>query len=700
MPARFFLLLAALALLVSFAACSCGDDDDDNDDAADDDDSDDDTGAPAQSVFIAVSPDADASIRLAAEDAADLLRRAYDGDVSVVEDASAEDDSFVIALTNADTDEPETYDIVPGGDGRTVAVTGSDVRGTRHGLYRLLEEFGFRFFHPEETFIPHIASFGVVPPITESPAYPRRGFHFTRCIPSRRREAFLVPGEENLRYAKNLIDWLARNRQNYFQFELLRTVDYEAAADHYRAIIEYAHARQIDAGVTITWAFQQQKSVEARSAPVGRAGRHPSPRASTKSCRSPGTTSTSKWAPPNSRRWATRLQVAWMDITAAYLAEHYPDTECSVKVHVSTGQTAEHYGDINFNFLPQFADARMGVYPHTVMYYDLAGPAPTYGNDGFSHMYDWLLEQVGSRKVYYYPETAYWVSFDIDIPTFLPLYALARWKDIDLLAGEGLDGHVTFTSGHEWGYWLNDWIVARATFTPGAWPDHVAAFAGVFGDGASAVADAVENYADLQYEFLVDRALAAYLAGQDTWDEIGYLLGGGTQARPVKFQDIDGMDAGELEEYASTILVDLGEMAEQFTAAADGFRNLWGLVDPAARPWYEEIADGMDATALRATHAFDLHSGCVERRRFELGLDPNGEDAAAAFFEDALAVSDRVRAVIAEREQHYRYPSGCPRPGAAITRPTTSATSGARTPLTGMFDTRNRRSKRTSTLFS
>lgn len=67
--------------------------------------------------------------------------------------------------------------------------------------------------------------------------------------------------------------------------------------------------------------------------------------------------------------------------------------------------------------------ARLGVLPHTVQHYGLDDPAPTYGNDGFAHVRDFIHQEAGRRRVLWLPETAYWVSFDIDIPLFFPLHA-------------------------------------------------------------------------------------------------------------------------------------------------------------------------------------------------------------------------------------------------------------------------------------
>src|SRR6185295_10667174 len=99
---------------------------------------------------------------------------------------------------------------------------------------------------------------------------------------------------------------------------------------------------------------------------------------------------------------------------------------------------------------------------------------PTYGNTDFGYMRDYLKLEVklGEREVLWHPETAYWVSFDVDVPLFLPIYAERRVHDLRLIAGDEksigkkMSGQQTFSSGWEWGYWLNDVVTARAAWNP------------------------------------------------------------------------------------------------------------------------------------------------------------------------------------------------------------------------------------------
>ena len=66
---------------------------------------------------------------------------------------------------------------------------------------------------------------------------------------------------------------------------------------------------------------------------------------------------------------------------------------------------------INFNFLPTYADAGLGVMPHTVQVYSFSDPsANSYGNQNFTYMSDYMNWEASQKKrdVLYYGETAYW----------------------------------------------------------------------------------------------------------------------------------------------------------------------------------------------------------------------------------------------------------------------------------------------------
>lgn len=674
---RFVPLWIVLVLSVGgfafMSACSGGDDDDDDEGGpgTDDDADDDDAVQDRFSRFVLVTPTGvDETLTLAIDDARSLLVRVVgpadvmvasaptddDGALTIVFESPGHSSVFSDAELAAISSEGYRLRRAPSGP-PMVAIGATDSSGAQYGLYRLLEVLGLRFFHPEQTYWPGEGSLAVPADLDmdESPAFGRRGFHIHTMHPIEASEFLLKPGEQHLEWAQHLIDWHVRNRQNYMQWELLRTVPYNDAVDYFRQIVDYAHRRGMKIGVVVTWVFQQQKAwkivpafwCECRDemeANIDKLMQVPWDHLHLEM----GTTEFTPTDPD--------LQVAWMNNTAEYLAENYPATDCSVKVHVSSGQFAEDYG-VNFNFLAEFADPRVGVYPHTVQFYDLLGPAPAYENESFEFMYDWMLDRVGERKVYFYPETAYWVSFDIDVPLFLPIYARNRWRDIKLLADKGIDGHVTFSSGHEWNYWFNDWVTARETFTPSNDErGFIDVFTGIFGEAGPALADAIAELADHQDELLIHNEMVSYVTGQDTFDEIGYLIGGSTQPKPVMFSDIDKMDETALGDFETSTLQRLLFMAEFASDLADEVDGLADLVPASAWGWYEELRDGFRVDALRTNHSYSLYAGAVARRWADLGVDPDGADLAQVQFDHALEVTEDFIALMNRREAHYRYP--------------------------------------------
>ena len=76
-------------------------------------------------------------------------------------------------------------------------------------------------------------------------------------------------------------------------------------------------------------------------------------------------------------------------------------------------------------------------------------------------MYAFLKQEKDSRPTWYYPETSYYIAMDIDAPLFLTTYLTNRSLDMKKLSEDNLEGHINFTTGHEAGYWLMDWVVAQ-----------------------------------------------------------------------------------------------------------------------------------------------------------------------------------------------------------------------------------------------
>jgi hypothetical protein len=270
---------------------------------------------------------------------------------------------------------------------------------------------------------------------------------------------------------------------------------------------------------------------------------------------------------------------------------------------------------------------------------------------------EWTLKMVDERKVYYYPETAYWCSFDIDVPLFLPLYVYNRWKDIVFLADKGLDGHVTFTSGHEWNYWLNDLAVARYTWDASMdWTEILDFIAPVFGEAGEGLMTAVEELTLYQEEMLINENMVPYPAGEDTWDELGYIVDTTTHPKVVTFREIYHMNAEEIAEFEADTLVKIENIADTYEEFLEEVQALGDNVDLHGLYWYKELADSFQTNAYRARHAYHLWAGASAMRLFELNGDPADETEADNHFEKATAITPKAIELMRKREGEYRYP--------------------------------------------
>src|SRR5690606_4131901 len=94
----------------------------------------------------------------------------------------------------------------------------------------------------------------------------------------------------------------------------------------------------------------------------------------------------------------------------------------------------------------------------------------------YQNLLGFIRAQAPIRRIVHYPESSWWLTFDLPVPLYLaPVTIDARAHDVallqPLLADEdddatGVIGHHTFTSGQEWGYWLIDYCVAQMTWDP------------------------------------------------------------------------------------------------------------------------------------------------------------------------------------------------------------------------------------------
>lgn len=370
---------------------------------------------------------------------------------------------------------------------------------------------------------------------------------------------------------------------------------------------------------------------------------------------------TSEFTPTNDD-----LTIRWMNDAVKHLKANYPGVTTTARSHVPSHPYSEKYDDSYFN-LPRFADPGMGQLVHTTHHYGLLDKAPVYGNQDFSHKLKQLYLATPERTDIYYPETSYWVAHDVSVPLFLPVYMLNRRHDLEIVKGiEHLDGHMGFTTGWEWGYWLNDYALARMQHHPDESLTQIldGAFA-PFGEARTPMVRLMNEAMLAQQDFLLDKNLIRHVQGFDQLTDFGafasenpllgkVLKGTNTTPNRLRASEILSWDAEKLMAFENGELSELRRMARTFQGFSDRAEALRAVVDPAAEKYHDELADGFKINALRAQQALACLSAEVAARRYALTQQPIYRDLAKAQLATAKQATEAAMALIANREADYR----------------------------------------------
>jgi hypothetical protein len=583
--------------------------------------------------------------------------------------------------------------------------------GTAFAAYALLEQLGFAFLHPLAPTLP--ATFAVPSSsiaIAESPAWRVRGMHLHTMHPLELTDLLQGFGKDGpddesgwtsrLPEWDRFLEWMVANRQNRVEWVLLYADSWKDFADgparqqRFGTLVDHAHAWGIAAGADAPLALEQQHTwrlvrqtgdLDAEKAQIDQ-------RLDWLFAAGFDFFSTESGSTEFTHPDPTRM-LAWMNEAAIHSrAAHSAPTY--IKAHCSTGQTADGFvdpvsgGPLNFNFLPHYADAALGVMPHTVQIYGFSDPAPTYGNTDFLYMKDFLEQEVGTREVIWHPETAYWVTYDIDVPLFLPLYAERRVADLRTLAaderaakmgrganaGKRMDGQMIFSSGWEWGYWLNDVVAARAAWNPHleAPSDREAlvstleplrrALGAAGTDAVTWIADAADAQAALLVRgevggvaprSVVQRNGMAYLEGFDAMADVASTGGNlGVAASPITQPARLGLvdmrnPVHSGPTYATDVAPLLSEMETRFSALATRGAGALASAPPEARDLADDLADAAQMTALRAQQMHGLYD-------YVAGWPFGDMTQRKARLQTARDALDTAARIVAAREKRYR----------------------------------------------
>ncbi|MDW8273448.1 MAG: hypothetical protein RMJ53_04370, partial [Chitinophagales bacterium] len=266
-------------------------------------------------------------------------------------------------------------------------------------------------------------------------------------------------------------------------------------------------------------------------------------------------------------------------------------------------------------------DAHRGVLSHTVMFYDMTEPhAPVYENENQRHMFRFLLDEHAVRETWYYPESAYWVTFDNSVPLLLLPYLNARLADIDTCVRYAIPGHITFSSGWEWGYWLIDWSIARWSWSHRVNDTLMERYPSMYAREilGEDIAPLFDSLLRLQQIYLKDSILMQWMTAMTVTDELPFKkLAKMFHPRPaLGYKYIrNKATLGELNQIKQNTLPLLNRFASTSLPYAFSLKNsctsdTLGLC--------EEIAHGCEITALRALHRLNTLSHIIAKREGEI----------------------------------------------------------------------------------
>lgn len=541
------------------------------------------------------------------------------------------------------------------GDGDEIVVHGGGVLGEQMGLSAALEAFGYRFLHPYDTFIPERLEAPESLALEAEPEIDRRGLQLHTLHPIEGLEALWVPSNDHLTEAKRIIDWEAKNGGNHLQWPGLDNIqtsepDRSAWEAHSVAIADYAHKRGLTVGIgvqlfgssnlqeafdlldTVGSPAAQEAAIDERLAMIGGV---PWDQIVLSFGEFFGEEPESFLASTNLAY--DRMQAVW------------PGVEVSAVIHVgdSPDQRVDYNGEsLQYYFLVKYANPAIVPQVHTVMFYDLFEPTNgAYLHENFDEHKAFLLDRLNTDKpVGYFPESAYWVAFDNSVPQFYPLYVQSRWTDLDGIraasAAKPLEDHTLFSSGWEWGFWLNDRATLRLNYKLRPWQDEVAdAYAPL--EGGPETAQAVIALTELQNASLIHKNLARWLSGRDVAIDFGDTIGVVSQPDRPMIKEIAAMGPTERAEVEAA-MVDLDE----YRVAVDAI--LADLPSNNDR-WVAEVRDGLEIDSERAQF--------VASNTRAVLASAAGEDPAA-HIASASAALDAAKVIVARRRAGFHDPNG------------------------------------------
>lgn len=524
--------------------------------------------------------------------------------------------------------------------------------GVSAGLYALLQEkLGFKFYHPRETIIPKWEEW----PLENTwnwevrERFHKRGFHLHTMHPIELTEALLDEEfPDNQQQIKEYIDWLARNGQNYFEFNLLNSTKIKTWIPYISEIVDYAHERGIIMGIDISLNMIQQKAYKLyKKFPNSLRTREKQIIRNLNELAQADfdvyniEMSSTEYTSGNSGKRQKQMQ----------LILDWADTE-EVKIIGRAHVVKKGEKILNYSGEPQpVFDGKRGILIHTVMFYEISEEkAPVYGNTNLQHMNQLLEKEQQQRETWYFPESAYWVTFDNSIPMFLLPYLSARWTDIKEMEEKQIEGHLTFSSGWEWGYWLFDWSIARWSWDYGN-DTHTFDPLNHLVEDDNIKQSLIELHR-LQDIYFKDKELMRYLVAQSVLDEVPKKFSKEFHPRPRwRYPYLFNKANNEiLDTFKNESILPLQEFILEYEKELERFKHFSkGKDNPILKEW----EDGLEITLMRAQHRKYVLEAIYQKRYDQIHKIKSKQ--YLEYIDKAQSVRLAALEIVRNREQEYRY---------------------------------------------
>lgn len=593
------------------------------------------------------------SVSITLTDAAELLAKSFPRSSVKVNNSESEIQIRLTLTADDDTvlhkpplDDSYVIESTPSKEGVSLVISSKTPQGLTYGIYALMQQkLGFRFYHPRNTYIPIYDHWPLKKrfSFTGEPVFNARGFHLHTMHPIELTEQLFNPNVPfGIDDVKEYIDWLVRNGQNTFQFWVLRTADRERWTKYASIYIRYAKNRGLKTGAVISLSTLQQKAFQ--------------------------TINLLKFKGYKSQidenlEWLMRVPFDYVciDFTMGEylpdLAQILPDSKKYLMEQLHNKYKVEVMENTHvIKRKPSDSPSHAGILIHSVMFYSLYDKsAPVYGNNDIKFMLDKLGEETKVRKTWYWPESSYWVTFDTSVPLFLLPYLSARYDDIRLLKNEGIDGHVTFTSGWEWGYWIIDYSIARW-----CWEysengkeikvDRDFVLTELFGMDSKPL----WHKAFLtQQKYMKDMNLISLMAARTPFEELPFTKSfqpeGGFSSTRAAIPKLGEKDRAVMKQKAAELL-ELGEKLRETTNALENHIPDSVFMKDTLR---YEIINAMRITSMRAVHR---HHTLMASAYRNTALADSSEYFFKCQLDSAIRLREKAELIVRCQEMNYRYP--------------------------------------------